>query len=212
MKFTTRIDHITLDQKHRKVNVIGKVKRVFPVSNFEREDSSSGKVMRFILADENGEISVVAWNEKVDELLPMLNEEASLQIVNARVKKTLEQKPEIHIDSETYVAAFVPEEEFLRISDLREELTHVNVEGEVATRPMLRHVKTFKNETVRLASFEMKDDTGKIWVSAWRKHSDTADKLKIGDRIALKNAQVKKGFDDQLEISTRDNTSIKMVT
>lgn len=212
MKFTTRIDHITLDQKHRKVNVIGKVKRVFPASTFEREDSSSGKVMRFILADENAEISVVAWNEKVDELLPMLNEEASLQIVNARVKKALEQKPEIHVNSETYVAAFVPEEEFLRISDLREELTHVNVEGEVATRPMLRHVKTFKKETVGLASFEMKDDTGKIWVSAWRKHSDTADKLKIGDRIALKNAQVKKGFDDQLEISTRDSTSIKVVT
>ena len=212
MKFTTRIGHIALDQKHRKVNVIGKVKRVFPASTFEREDSSSGKVMRFILADENAEISVVAWNEKVDELLPMLNEEASLQIVNARVKKALEQKPEIHVNSETYVAAFVPEEEFLRIMDLREELTHVNVEGEVATRPMLRHVKTYKNETVRLASFEMKDDTGKIWVSAWRKHSDTADKLKIGDRIALKNAQVKKGFDDQLEISTRDSTSIKVVT
>jgi len=207
-KFTTRIRQITLDQKNKKVNIIGRVKKLFPASTFERDGPDPGKVMRFTLADETGEISAVAWNEKVDELQPMLNEDLGLQIVNAKVKRAMEQKPEIHVDSETYVASFVPEEEYSKISDLKECLAHVNIEGEVATKPMVRDVMTFKKETVALASFELKDDTGKIWVSAWRKQADIASKLKIGDRIALKNAQIKKGFDDQPEISTRNTTDI----
>jgi ssDNA-binding replication factor A large subunit len=211
-RFTTRINQITLDQKSKKVNVIGKVKKLFSASTFEREDSSSGKVMRFILFDETGEISVVAWNEKVDEIQSMLKEDAGLQIVNAKVRKAMEQKAEIHIDSETYVATFVPEEEPLRIADLKGGLTHVNIEGEVATKPVLRDVKTFKKEIVGLATFELKDDTGRIWVSAWREHSSIASKLKMGDRVMLKNAQVKNGFGDQLEISTKDKTNIIVVT
>ena len=210
-RFTTRINQITLDQKSRKVNVIGKVKKFFPASTFEREDSSSGKVMRFVLFDETGEISVVSWNEKVDEIQSILKEDAGIQIVNAKVKKTMEQRAEIHIDSETYVATFVPEEDQLKVANLKDGLTHVNVEGEVATKPVLRDVKTFKKETVGLATFELKDDTGRIWVSAWREHSNIVGKLKMGDRIMLKNAQVKKGFGDQLEISTKANTNITVV-
>ena len=211
-RFTTRIDQITPDQKSQKVNIIGKVKKVFPASTFEREDSSSGKVMRFILIDETGEISVVSWNEKVDEIQSILKEDVGLQIVNAKVKKAMEQKAEIHIDSETYVATFVPEEEHLKIANLKDGLTHVNVEGEVATKPVIRDVKTFKKETVGLTTFELKDDTGRIWVSAWREHSNIAGKLKMGDRIMMKNAQVKKGFGEQLEISTKAKTNITVVT
>jgi replication factor A1 len=211
-RFTTRINQITHDQKNKKVNVIGKVKRFFPASTFEREDSSSGKVMRFILADGTGEISIVAWNEKVDELQAMLKEDAGLQIVNAKVKKAMEQKLEIHVDSETYVAPFVVEDILLKISDLKEGLAHANVEGEVATRPMLRDVRTFMKEIVGLASFELKDDTGKIWVSAWGKHSNVAGNLKMGDKVVLRNVQVKKGFDDRLEVSTRDRTDMTVVT
>ncbi|HXX87331.1 MAG TPA: OB-fold nucleic acid binding domain-containing protein, partial [Candidatus Acidoferrum sp.] len=63
-----------------------------------------------------------------------------------------------------------------------------------------------------LATFELKDDTGRIWVSAWREHSNIAGKLKMGDRIMMKNAQVKKGFGEQLEISTKAKTNITVVT
>jgi ssDNA-binding replication factor A large subunit len=82
------------------------------------------------------------------------------------------------------------------------------LEGEVATKPMLRDVKTSKGENVKLAVFEIKDETGNIWVSAWRKNAEKAAKLKVGEKIAIKNAYVKKGFGDQLEISTTNTTSI----
>jgi ssDNA-binding replication factor A large subunit len=207
-KFATKINRIAVDRRNERVNLIGRVHRVFPATTFQRDDSTSGKVMRFTVADETGEVTVVVWNEKVDEVQHILKEGARLQIVNASVKKTFMEKPEVHVDSETYVGPFLPDEDLARISDLKEGLVHVNLEGEVASRPVLRNVETYRHEVVKLASFELKDDTGRIWVSAWRKHAEAAGSLKVGDKILLKNAQVRRGFGDQLEICTREVTSL----
>jgi replication factor A1 len=210
-KFTTKIGEITQAHKNKKVNVIGTVKELFSSSAFQRKDSSSGKVMRFVLADETGEIPAVVWNEKVDELEKTLSKGVRLQIVNARVKKAISEGLEIHVDAETYVETIVHEDEFFKIADLREGLSHVNVEGTVATKPMLRDVKTSNGELVKLAVFELKDETGRTWVSAWRKHAEIVKNLKVGDKVVMKNAYARKGFAEQLEVSTKDATSIIVV-
>ncbi len=210
-RFATKIDKIACDQKNKRVTVIGTVKKLFPTSTFERQDSSPGKVMRFTIADRTGEIPVVAWNEKVDELQAVLKENVELQIVEAKVKNTMERGLELHVDSGTYLGAFVPDDEFLKISDLQEGLARINLKAEVVIKPLLREIRTFKKEIVSVASFELKDETGKIWASAWGKHASAAGGLKVGDRIVLKNAYVRKGFGDQLEISTREHTSLTVV-
>jgi len=207
-KFTIEIGNIGQALRNKKVNVIGTVKELFSASAFQRQDSSVGKVMRFVLADETSEIPVVVWNEKVDELEKTLRKGVRLRIVNAKVKKAISGSLELHVDAETYVETLPPEEEFLKIANLREGLNNVNVEGTVVTKPMLRDVKTSKGELVKLATFELRDETGRTWVSAWRMHVDSVKDLKAGDKIIIKNAYVKKGFGDQLELSTRNTTSI----
>jgi ssDNA-binding replication factor A large subunit len=207
-KFATKIGQITQAHKNKKANVIGTVKELFPTSTFTRRDSSSGKVMRFKFADKTGEIPVVVWNEKVDELEKKLKKGIRLQIVNAKVKKALGEGLELHVNGGTYVGALISAEEFLKIANLKEGLNRVDVEGEVVTKPMVRDVRTSKGEIVKLAVFELKDETGKIWVSAWRKHADAACNLEVGDRVIIKNAYLKKGFGDQPELSTRSATSI----
>jgi ssDNA-binding replication factor A large subunit len=211
-EFTTKIGEINQFYKNRKVNLMGSVKKLFPTSTFKRQDLSSGKVMRFILADETGEIPVVVWNEKVNEVEKVLKKGVKLQVINAKVKKPINKDLEVHVDSGTYVEVLTPMGEFLKIADLKEGLNHVNVEGEIAAKPMLRKVKTSKGEIVKLAVFELKDETGRIWVSVWRKHADIASNLKLGDKIIIKNAYIKRGFGDQLEISTRSTTSIQKST
>lgn len=210
-KFVTKIGEITQSHKNKRANITGTVKKLFPISTFTRRDSTSGKVERFMFADETGEIPVVVWNEKVDELEETLRKSVKLQLVNAKVKKTISKGLEIHVNSQTYVEAITPKEEFLKIADLKEDLKHVNVKGAVVTIQMLRNVKTSKAELVKLAVFEVKDETGKIWVSAWRKHADTVSNLKVGDKVTITNAYVKKGFGEQLEISTRNKTNITIL-
>jgi len=139
----------------------------------------------------------------------VLRKGAKLRIINAKVKKGLANNLEIHVSSGTYVEPMTTEEELSRIVDLKEGLKHVNVKGEIATKPMFRNVKTSRGENVKLAVFELKDETGKIWVSAWRR---PIRKLKVGDKVILRNVYVKKGFGDQLELSTRKTTLIKVLT
>jgi replication factor A1 len=207
-EFTIKIGEIIQAHKNKRVNIEGTVKELFSASTFKRQDSSFGKVMRFVLVDETGEIPVVVWNEKADELETAIRKGLKVQVVNAKVKKARSEGLEIHVDAETYVETLAPEEEFLKIADLRENSNSVNVEGEVVTKPLFRDVKTSKGELVKLATFELKDETGSVWVSTWRMHADSAKDLKVGDKIIIKNAYVKKGFGDQLEISTRNITSI----
>jgi hypothetical protein len=153
----------------------------------------------------------VAWNERADELEKTLERGMRLQIVNGRVKKAMGQGLEIHVDGGAYVEAIPVVDSFLKVADLREGQTNVSIQGEVATKPETKEVRTSKGETVKLASLELKDETGRIRLSAWRRHSDTAGNLKLGNKIIIKNAYVKKGFGEHLEISTRDATSITVI-
>ncbi|MGQ9507403.1 MAG: OB-fold nucleic acid binding domain-containing protein [Candidatus Bathycorpusculaceae bacterium] len=208
-RFAIKVKEVTKAYVNKNLHLIGTVKEVFTVATFKKKDSTIGKVMRFILLDDTGELPIVVWNEKVDELEKKLRKGVKLQIINAKAKKAANEGLEIHADNGTYIEVLASTPEFLKIADLKEGLNHVNVEGEVATKPMLRNVKTSKNEIVKLAVFELKDETGKIWVSTWRKNAEKAINLKIGEKITIKNAYVKKGFGDQLEISTGNATSIK---
>jgi len=207
-EFTTRIGEVIHTYKNKRVNIKGTVKELFPASTFQRRDSSSGRVMRFVLGDETGKMPVVVWNEKAGELERVIRKGVRLQIVYGKVKKAVGKGLEIHVDAGTYVEMLAPEEEFLKIADLREGLKSVNVEGKVVTKPFFREVKTSEGELVELATFELRDETGRIWVSAWRGHADFVEELEVGDNIIMKNVYVKKGFGDQLEISTRNMTSI----
>lgn len=211
-KFATKIGQISTASRNRRVNLLGSVKEVFPSSKFVRQDSSSGKVMHFTLADESDEISVVVWNEKVDQLENLLRKGLRLVLVDAKVRKAIDEGLEVHVDSGTYVESIGQTERFQKITDLKISLGEVNVEGEVASKPLIRDVKTSTGEVVRLAVFELKDESGKIWFSAWRTHVEPLSHVKIGSRVIVKNAYVRKGFGGQLELSTRETTTIAVTS
>jgi replication factor A1 len=100
-KFATKINKITKDGDN--IHLAGKVKEVFSASTFTRSDTSTGTVMRVTLADETGEIPVVIWNEKVEELEKSLKVNANLHLVNAKVKENANGEFEVHVGSYTYV-------------------------------------------------------------------------------------------------------------
>ncbi len=99
-KFATKINMITQACKNR--HLAGTVKELFPASKFTRNDTSTGTVMRFTLVDETGEIPVVVWNEKAEELEKSLKINVKVQLVNAKVKEN-GSALEVHIDSYTYI-------------------------------------------------------------------------------------------------------------
>jgi ssDNA-binding replication factor A large subunit len=85
------------------VHLTGKVKETFPSSTFTRQDQTSGKLLRFVLMDDSGEVTVVAWNDKVDELEPLLREGVEVRLVNAKAKAGSNGGFEVHVDAASYV-------------------------------------------------------------------------------------------------------------
>lgn len=207
--FMERIDKLT--KKRKRASVLGSVENVSEVRVFSRSDGSEGKVLRFALKEASGRIGVVLWNENAEALRDVQVGER-LQVIDARVKEKIDGQLELHVDNGAFVERLPSlAEEFSTLSSLTSEGGPISVEGIVKTKPLKREVSTAKGEKVLVASFELEDDSGRIWVSAWRKHADVAEQLAVGARVRLKNAYVRRGFGDAFELATRFSSQIEVV-
>ena len=100
-KFAKKIKDIT--EPYSALHLIGVVRQVFPSSTFKRRDLTSGRVLRFKLADDSGEVTVVVWNDKAEELERVLKPNVTVKLVNARAKAASNGGFEVHVGSATYV-------------------------------------------------------------------------------------------------------------
>ena len=218
-QFLKKIREITI--KNKKTNVVGIIQRIYPVTTFKRRDETEGKVRRLQLEDETGRITAAFWNQKVDELGEVEIDDY-LQIMDARVKQRLDGGVELHVDNRTQIQILTEKPPYLirlptphspltKIAEIKQKTDPINVEGKIETAPTIREVTTSHGEKVRVASFQLRDETGKIWVSVWRRLVDVVKTLKTGSSIKIENAYVKKGFSDQLELTSRSLTSIEIL-
>ena len=207
-KFATKIG--SLNKTSGNVHLSGTVKAVLGLTKFTRSDQSDGTVMRFTLADDSGEVTVVAWNEKAQELEKNLKANTCLQLGNVKVKETQNGGIEVHVDFTSFVNVQAAAMQLTKIASLTENQS-VNVEGVVSAVPECKEVTTAKGETVKLTVFELKDESGAVRVSAWRQHAEALNGLKIGDKLLLENVYVKKGFGDKMELSTRSATAVSVM-
>ncbi len=213
--FVEKISAVKANRK--KANVSGKVQRVFQVSEFERRDETRGKVRRLQLGDETGRITVVFWNQKVDELGAVKLGDY-LRIMNARVKGLAGDLVELHAEKATQIEkvtdkakGYLPYE-LRKIGGIKEGEGPVNIKATVLTTPTVREVTTSRKEKVKVASFDVTDGTGRINVSLWRKYAESVKELLAGTRILLRNVYVKRGFADQLELTNRASTKIEVLS
>ena len=80
----------------RKVNVVGKVIKIFPVRGFKTQKNGEGKVCNLILADETSNIKVVLWDTHHIALIENeeLKENGVVEITNASMRDN-----EMHLGS-----------------------------------------------------------------------------------------------------------------
>jgi len=324
--FTKRIGEIT--ERERRVNVSGIVQRIFPESVFKRKDESQGRRRELWLRDSTGQIRVVFWNDKVDEVGDF-REGHYLQVLNARVQSRLDGGLELHVEETSNVQAatektprlvFLPVslakvkeigeamrntsilarvacvanmarfgrsggatqlsvllvgdetgsvqlnlwkdkallsdqispgdvlliegayakkrfgrislnldekgsivinpgvkeaenipqnvERMVNLADINEE-GYVTIQGTVVTKACVREVTTARNERVKVASFELSDNTGKAELFLWRESADTAEKLSVGEHVKIRNIYVSKGSLGELKLSSSMLTSVE---
>jgi replication factor A1 len=214
-KFHRRIGEITEDDKT--LNVIGNVVEVYPVSTFSREDGSEGMLKKLELQDGTDVILVVFWNTKVQELAD-IKSGSLLQVFGAKVRGSLGGGVELHVDSSVDIAvlkelpmgfeggSISP----VRIRDLEPGIK-VTVEGKVVTQPFVKEIATSRNENVKLASFELEDETGRVSVSLWRDYATLAENLSVNEKIRLRCVYVDRNSFEGLILSSGSGTELDRI-
>ena len=200
----------TLEAAHKRTIVEGVVQAVSPVSAFSRHDGTEGKVAKAGIEDDTGRIQVVFWNEKAESAAGLREGEAVL-LVNARVRRSRRDATlELHVEDSASVEVSSRPKGFLRIGDLEDGVMIPSIAGSVATKPVRREVTTRSGEKVAVASFELEDASGRVWVAVWRRHVEQVEGLAVGARIRLKDAFVRRGFGGQLEVNSRASSVIEV--
>jgi ssDNA-binding replication factor A large subunit len=196
---------------YKRAIVEGVIQAIYPVSTFQRRDGTRGKVLRAVLEDDSGRIPVVFWNDKAEGMADV-GEGATVLLVNARMRKSRRTEAfELHVEDYAYLEVSDRPKRFLRIADLEEGMEVAHIEGTVATGPTRREVTTRGGEKVSVASFELKDASGRVWVSVWRGHVESVEGLAVGARVRLRGVFVRRGFGGQLEVSTRASSAVEIV-
>jgi len=207
------------------VTVSGRVIMAHPLKTYTRPDLTEGKFARLLIADKSGTLKLILWDDKTDLVETGKVEPGQIiKVSHGYVREGLDGKLELHVGLRGNVQISPPdavEDEYppitqfvekLRVAEIKEEGGPVVVEGTIATTPIIREVVTSRNEKVAVASFELRDETGEIGVSAWRKLAEVVKDLTVGTRIKIKNAYIRKGFADRLELTSRTFTSMEILS
>lgn len=206
------------------VTVTGRVIMVHPPKTYTRPDRTEGRFARLLIADKSGTLRAVLWDDKTNLVEAGKVEQGQIiRVSHGYVREGLDGKLELHVGlrgdvqispPDALEGEYPPVTQFvkkLKVSEIKEEGGPVVVEGTIATTSIIREVVTSRNEKVAVASFELRDATGEIGVSAWRRLAEVVKNLSVGTRIKIKNAYVRRGFADQLELTSRSFTSIEVL-
>jgi len=207
------------------VTVTGRVIMVHSPKTYTRSDLTQGRFARLFIADKSGTLRVVLWDDKTDLVEAGKVEQGQIiRISHGYIREGLDGKLELHMGSRGSLqisppsvveSRYPPVTEFIKkvkVAAIKEEGGLVIVEGTVTTPPVIKEVVTSRNEKIKVASFELRDETGEIWVSAWRKLAEIVKDFTVGTRIKIKNAYVRRGFADQLELTSRTFTSMEVLS
>lgn len=208
----------------RDVTVTGRVMAVYPPKTFTRSDWTEGRVAHLLIADKTGTLKVVLWDKKTSLIeAGNVEQEQIVRVSHGYVREGRSGKLELHVGlrgsiqtlpsdalENEYTSINDFHEETRKVAEVKEEDGPITVEGTVVTTPITRDVVTSRGETVAVSSFELEDDTGKIRVSAWRTLVNIVKNLAPGTWIKMKNVYARKGFSDQIELTSRMLTSIEI--
>ncbi|MBS7609662.1 hypothetical protein KEJ36_03960 [Candidatus Bathyarchaeota archaeon] len=192
-----------------------------PIREFSRGDGRKGKMASFLIRDGTGFARLVLWDDRT-ELAKSFKIGDWILIRRGNVRLGA-RGPEIHIDSNGEgelqpisrgMKGHYPLETRPRISsikDLSVDSGYVTVEGTIHEDPSFREVVTNGGRKAKVATFSLKDPTGILRVSLWNRWAEEALGLKKGDLVRVENVFVKRGLGNELEASSAEFSSLKIL-
>jgi len=203
------------------VDVLARVVSIGPVREFRRPTKEVGHVATLIIKDATGSTRLTLWDEKIDVIerirlgdIVLVESAYTKPGLGGFIDLNLGRRGVLTINPIIKEAIMPPpiEERIMPIGQLKQGLMGVTVEGTISETPGIRDVVTKRGETVKVASFGIRDATGEIRVSAWRNLVNVVKDLPADSKIKLRNVYVKTGLDGALELSSGTMTTIEVLS
>lgn len=194
--FMKKISEIT--GENRRVDVLGVVQRLSSVTRFIRQDGLEGKVRSLWLRDTSGEMRVVFWDEKVEEI-KNLKDGNYLEIIGARVKERIDGQLELHVNDSVYVKVLTEKpmdfelpDRLFKIKDLKHGMNDVNILARVAHVGRIREFNRANGGTGYFSPLLIKDETGSVQLNLWDDKAELSKEITQGDVVLIKKAYVRR--------------------
>jgi len=202
------------------VDVLSKVMHVGSIRKFERPSGEAGQVVDVILNDGSGSVRLVAWNERAEVVRGLsagdvvLVEGAYTREGAMGISLNLGKWSTMTVNPSIPEKALLPpiKEEKTPINQLMLGMVVVTVEGTISESPAVRSVTTLSGQSINVASFRIRDETGQVKASFWRDLAETVRGLPEGTRIRVEAAYVKEGLDGTSELSSGAVTRVKILS
>jgi len=191
----------------RDVTISGVVSGVSNIRTFQRADGATGRVASLFLRDETGEIRVSLWNEKTDGI-DSIQKGNSIRIAGAYSRAGFNDSVELHCSSssEITIGRETPREipdvraPATHISDLKEGMQSVDLEGKVERVLGRRTFTRLNGQEGKVANLILGDGTGEVRLVLWGEAADLVEGLAEGSKIVVENAYTKMGMNQELEV------------
>ncbi|MFW9928875.1 MAG: DUF2240 family protein [Candidatus Thorarchaeota archaeon] len=216
------ISDVTKDMKN--VTLVGRVKDILRVFEFDKSEGGKGYVGSFILNDNTGDIRVVLWDDDVVIFQdPNFVKDEVVKIINAYPKIGRDGNLEVHIGRLGKVIV-APEDvdykkypkikdEVVPIGDVNSNLLSVSVEGKIMSVSPIREFSRKNGDLGKVCNILIRDNSDKIRINFW---NDDVDKLKdfeVGDVIFVKNAKPRESNyqPNTIELNTNKYSQIEKI-
>jgi len=202
------------------VTIIGRVMVVWSAQEFRKSDGSTGKILRFLLADRTGKIHCAAWNAKAEGLEQEgLTQGKVVKVAHGYTREGLAGSVELHCGDRSDVIispAEVRDEDypkfeefFVNIAGITLDKKEVNVIGVVKSEPKLFTFQRHDGEGYVLRT-RIADRTGNIAVVVWNEKVGEIRDLKRDDVLQVINGKVKKDLSGFPEIHVDKRSKIEI--
>ncbi len=193
------------------VTLTAKVEAVEPVKSFIRQDGSTGKVARIILADESGKIGFAVWNSKAEQIAKLDDlAGSSLNIRHGYTRAGMVGETELNAGDRCEITVLSHDETLRRmvftpIGEIEEPAIDLTLRGMVLSEPRLYEFSRNGQKGTVLRTV-LADKSGSIPLVAWNEKAEDLHTLKRGQILEIQNGRLRRGNSGRVEVHLDDRT------
>ena len=196
----------------KNIMLFGRIREIYKIHRFKRNQGEDGVVGSFILYDSSGEIKIVLWDEQariyVDERF-VKNE--VLKLVNINAKLSRSGDVELHVGNYSGVeigpndvdySKYPIIKELVDISSINLTKKSVNIEGIITQKFPIKEFTRKDESTGKVGTLIIRDATGTTKVTLWDDNTQKIKDIGVKDVVLITRLTPK--------ISTLDDESIEL--